>query len=138
MIPVQIIGASGLPADVLPGGRLVISAIAFSEAQFQEMNVVDTAFNFYSPKVGKRLVITGFIVETNKDIGPDGASVVFYEADSADTLTVDKTVLQFAMTKNTNRDPLPLHLVITAGKFLNGKTNDATVLATVLGYEVKV
>ncbi len=116
----------------------MISAIAFSEAQFQEMNVVDTAFNFYSPKVGKRLVITGFIVETNKDIGPDGASVVFYEADSADTLTVDKTVLQFAMTKNTNRDPLPLHLVITAGKFLNGKTNDATVLATVLGYEVKV
>ncbi len=123
---------------MLQGGRLVMSEIAFSEAQFQGMDTIDTAFNFYSPKAGKRLVITGFIVDTNKDIGPDGASIIFYEADSADSITVDKTVLQFAMTKNTNRSPLPLNLIVTAGKFLNGKTNDATVLATILGYEANV
>lgn len=127
-----------MAAEVLQGGRLVMSEIAFSEAQFQGMDTIDTAFNFYSPKAGKRLVITGFIVDTNKDIGPDGASIIFYEADSADSITVDKTVLQFAMTKNTNRSPLPLNLIVTAGKFLNGKTNDATVLATILGYEANV
>ncbi len=138
MLQIEIVGPSGVAAEVLQGGRLVMSEIAFSEAQFQGMDTIDTAFNFYSPKAGKRLVITGFIVDTNKDIGPDGASIIFYEADSADSITVDKTVLQFAMTKNTNRSPLPLNLIVTAGKFLNGKTNDATVLATILGYEANV
>ncbi len=42
------------------------------------------------------------------------------------------------MLKQTSRDFVGLNLVINEGKWLNIKTDDATIFASVLGYYVPV
>lgn len=135
-IKVQLVGGNNRTVEVTSNGELVVAPLQYSTPKFQNMTVVDTAYNFHEPKAGKRFVVTGIIVSTNRDVGVNGAVIIFYEASSIDTLTVDETVLQLDMTKNQILPLLGANFILTEGKFLNGKTDDNEVLATISGYEV--
>lgn len=135
-IRVQIVGPSNRVVEVLPNGQMVTAPLKYSDTKFNNMDLVNTAYNFHEPRAGKRFVITGMIVATNRSVGADGAVIEFYEASAVDSTTVDKTVLRLDMVKN---DKLPLtgvNFILTEGVFLNGKTDDDDVLATIAGYEV--
>ena len=131
-------GVEGRIVKVTPNGELVIAPLEYSGSTFQNMNVVDTAFNFHLPTSGKRLVVTGLVISTDRNVGVNGAVIEFYEADSATSTTVDKTALRVDMAKNDILDIMGMNSIVAEGKFLNGKTDDANVLATIFGYEVNV
>ena len=135
-IQVQLTGQKGQIVEVTPRGQLVVAPLTYSTGRFNNMDVIDTAYNFYEPIPGKRFVMTGFIVATNRNVGVNGAVIIFYEADAVDSLTVDETILQLDMVKNDVLPIVGLNFILSEGAFLNGKTDDDDVLATIMGYEI--
>ena len=135
-IQVQIIGPNNRIVEVLPNGQIVIAPLKYSGTKFNNMDLVDTAYNFHEPRAGKRFVITGMIVATNRSVGANGAVIEFYEASAVDSTTVDKTILRLDMVKNDILPIVDANFILTEGVFLNGKTDDDDVLATIAGYEV--
>ena len=135
-IKVQLVGRGNRIAEVSDLGQLVTAPLEYSTGKFNDMDAINTAYNFHEPTAGKRFVVTGLIVATNRNVGTNGATIVFYEAVSIDTTTVAKTILQLDMAKNQVLPIFGANFILTEGVFLNGKTDDDDVFATVAGYEV--
>ena len=138
MIYTQIISKNNRAVEVSSNGVLAVGPLEYSTGTFQDMDLVDTAYNFHTPTPGKRLVVTGLVVATNRNVGVNGATIILYEAESATSLTVDKTLLQLDMTKNEILPILGLNSILSEGVFLNGKTDDDDGLVTITSYEVSV
>lgn len=136
MIRVQIVGKNKRVIEATDNGEFVTAPIAYSTGKFQEMDAINTAFNFHKPKVGKLFVITAFIISANRNVGVNGAAIEFYEANSAGTITVGETILKLDMAKNDILPIIGINSILSEGAFLNGKTDDASVLVTIAGYEV--
>lgn len=135
--PVRIKGGlANTEVKVTRLGQLVTAPLAYGETVFKELAEPDTAYNFYEPRAGKRFVITGMIVTTNRNVGVNGAVIEFYEAGAIDSTTVGKTILRLDMVKNQILPIVGTNFILTEGVFLNGKTDDDDVLATIAGYEV--
>lgn len=139
MISVKIddgYGSNGF-VKVNPNGQLVVGPLAFDETSFQEMNVIDTAFNFYGPVAGKQFVITNVIAFASKDVTNNTDTVIdIYEASADDTATADKTLLEFGMGQLANASFGPLNIIVNKGKWINGKTSDNTIWLNILGYYI--
>lgn len=135
-IDVRIVGANNRAVEVTFNGQLVTAPLEYSSGKFNDMDLVNTAYNFHEPTAGKRFVITALIISTNRNVGVNGANIFFYEASAIDTLTVDKIILQLDMAKSLTLPILGANFIMTEGAFLNGKTDDDDVLATIAGYEV--
>jgi len=125
---------SGKNAKVSSRGQLITSPLEFSIAYTVEVNATATAFNFVPPLSGKQFVITDILLYADKNVGVNDASVQIYEADAINTTTISKTILDIEMVKQTSRDITGLNLIISKGKWLNIKTDDATIFATIMGY----
>lgn len=123
-------------ACVTSRGQLVVGPIDFSEAYAVEVDVNDTAYNFVPPKTNKRFVVTDILLYANKGVGAADATVDVYESTSATSTVISKSILAIEMLKNSSRDITGLNLIITEGKWLNIKTNDNTIFATVMGYYI--
>lgn len=128
---------NGTTAKVSPYGHLVVGASNFSTAYAVTVALDNTGYNFVPPKAGFQFVITGLLLYANKNVGTGDATVVVYEASSPSTTTADKTVLTTEMLKQTSRDITGLNLIVTAGKWVNIKTDDNTVFSSLLGYYVE-
>lgn len=135
-IQVQLIGPNTRIVEVTALGQLVTAPLKYSGTKFNNMDLVNTAYNFHKPTSGKRFVITGMIVATNRSVGANGAVIEFYEASAVDSTTVDKTILRLDMVKNDILPIIGANFILTEGAFLNGKTDDDDVLATIAGYGV--
>ena len=133
---VIIVGPNGISAQLTPNGEMVTAPLEYSEGVFKELNVVDTSFNFFTPTSGKRRVLTGILISTDRNVGVNGASIVVYEATASDIITVSNTILQLDMTKNQVLPMFGLRFITTEGRFINAKTDDDTVFITLTGYEV--
>ncbi len=127
---------TGKAADVSDQGELITRGFAYSDPKFQNMDLVDTAYNFFVANAGFRFVITGIILDANRNVGANGASVIIYEATTATTITVSKTLFEFDMVKQSSKVLVPLLVQTTEGVFVSGKTDDDDVLATVMGYYI--
>lgn len=138
MIDVRVLdgGGKGKTAIVTSRGQLVVAPLEFSSAYQVTANVINTAFNFIGPKSGQQFVITDILLYADKNVGATDASVVIYEADASNTTTEYKQVLAMEMVKQTSRDITGLNLIVTEGKWLNIKTNDNSIYATIMGYYV--
>jgi len=129
-------GGNGTLVGVSPQGELLVRALEYSEPSFNNMDIADTAYNFFKPKAGQRFVITGISADANRNVGANGASTLFYETDSDNSTTPSKILYQFDIAKNTSKVLVGLLTITTIGTYLNGKTDDDDVLATVMGYYV--
>ena len=106
-VPINILDKStNRSAIVTNRGQLVIAPLDFSTLSFQNLSTDDVAENFFKPLAGKRFVITDVIVETDRNVGVNGATVDI------------------------------LNIITTEGKFINGKTDDNNVLLSIGGYFV--
>ena len=140
MIKVNIGDGSGggSSVKVSPQGELLTRQLKFSEPKFQALDTIDTAFNFFPPKAGQQFIITQVLLNTNKDIGANGAIFDLYEANSSSSTTIDKQLVKLNILKN-DTVPVPgIFLGVSEGKFLNGKTDDAVVNVTVAGYFIDI
>jgi len=118
-------------------GQLIVSPIDFSTAYAVTMDAVNTAFNFTIPIVDKKFVLTDILIDAGKNVSASTAgTVVIYEATAVDSTVVDREILTFEMLKNTNRVITGLNLLCSEGRWINIKTTDATMTATLLGYYV--
>lgn len=126
---------SGNKACVTHRGQLITAPVAYDETEFRELDVENTAYNFYKPIPGKQFVLTGLIVKADKQVSSTvDADVVVYEADAEDTLTVGRVLLQMAMTQGDLVPMTPLNIQINPGVFINAKTTDDDIHMTIMGY----
>ena len=118
-------------------GEMKVAPYDYSSAYFQNMGTAATAYNFVPPIQDQFFVVTGVIMQANKNVNASTAAVIdLYEAETALETTIVKSVFQIEMIKNDRIPMLPLNIKITEGAFLNGKTSDDDVLITVTGYYV--
>lgn len=127
---------SGQAAKVTRFGQLVVAPIQYSTPKADELNVINTAFNFIAPEQGKSIVVTDIILSADRLVGVNGADVVIYEASSATELTEDIVILDVDMVKQTSLALNGLNLIIPEGKWVNAKTDDVNVLVTIMFYRV--
>ena len=126
----------GNTACVTSRNQLVVAPLDFSDAYDHEVDTINTAFSFVPPRPDMRFVVTDILLYANKGVGASDASVVIYEADSAISATVLKSIMSLEMLKQTSRDITGLNLIISEGVWLNIKTDDNTIFSTVMGYYV--
>jgi len=140
MIKVNIGDGSGggSSVKVTPQGELLTRQLKFGESQFQALDTINTAFNFFKPRAGERFIITAALINTNKDIGVDGAIFDLYEADSETSTTIDKQLTKVSIIKNDTISIPGTFMAVSQGKFLNGKTDDAIVNVTITGYYIDI
>lgn len=125
-------------AKVSPYGHLVTGAFDFSKPYAVTASVINTGYNFVPPIAGKQFIITGLLLYANKGVGANDATVILYEASGLTSTTADTVIISTEMLKQTNRDIGGLNIIVSEGKWVNIKTDDNTVYATLLGYYVDV
>ena len=127
-------GETGNRVTVTPRHQLVVGPLEFSIPVQQDLDVVDTAFNFFEPVVGKILVITDIAINATKSASVNGSVVEIYETDSIDSITPSVGTFKFDIARQQVIVISNLNLLGTEGRFLNAKCDSATVLVTVAGY----
>ena len=135
MIDVRIVGNNGNTTAVAPTGELITGPLDFDTPMFQNMDIADQAYNFFPPKIGKQFVVRAIIMTANKNVTTD-CTVDIYESSAEDSTIIVKSILQLEMLKNTVFSSTPLNILITEGLWLNGKTDDDDVFATLTGYYI--
>ena len=129
---------NGHNVKVTHTGELVTIRGEYDTSQAAIMTATATAYNMVEPRVGSSFIITGIIVNTDKNVSAtNGANIELYEA-ATDTSTVQSKLL-FALNilKNDSEVITGILLKTTEGVYLNAETDDATVNITLLGYYLK-
>lgn len=129
---------SGNRATVTRFGQLVVAPVDYSTPVAKTLDVINTAYNFVDPVMGKNIVITDIILTANKNVGAGDATVVVYEANAPDTTTSDKDIINLEMIKQSNLALTGLNMIVSEGKFVNAKTDDDDVFVTIMYYRVPV
>ena len=127
---------SGVAAKVTKFGQLVTAPLQYSTPVADEVDVINTAFNFISPEQDQSIVITDIVLSADRNVGVNGADIVIYEASSPETLTEDQIVLDVDMIKQTTLPLNGLNLIIPEGKFVNAKSDDTNIKITIMFYRV--
>ena len=119
-------------------GQLVTGDIDYSTPVAKTLTAINTAYNFVTPIRGKKIVITAMLLYANKGVGVNDATVDIYQADAIDSLVVDTSIISTEMVKQTSRDLLGLSMIVPEGKWINAKTDDASLFITIMYYYVPV
>ena len=136
--PVRIVDPhTGVGAKVTEFGQLVTSPIDYSISSQIVATVDDLPYNMVGPEHGRSIIITSIILTANKDVGVNDATVTLYSA-STSTATTGEDILQLELERNGKLVLTGLNLRVENGLFLNVKSSDSTVYATVLYYRVPV
>ena len=124
---------------VTDSGELVVAPLSYSTPQFQELDLINTAYNFFKPLPNKHFVITGFNLKADRGVSNSAdATVIVYEASSFDTTTVDKVIFQEAMVGGERTGYTQMNVYVNPGKWINAKTTDDDIHATIAGYYVDI
>jgi hypothetical protein len=118
-------------------GELATGPLEYSSVYNATAALDDTAYNLVPPVADWQFVVTDILLYADKGVGASDASVVLYEADGPDTTTVSSNIMVLEMLKQTSRDITGIRLLITAGKWINIKTNDNQIYATIMGYYIR-
>ena len=129
---------SGTTARVTQFGQLVTSPIAYSIPVVNSLTIDDTPVNFIEPEANHQIVITDIILSTDRNVGANGAIVQLYCSDAPDSATVNSSILNIEMLKNTSRDLIGLNFLINSGFWVNAVTDDNNVQITVGYYRVPI
>lgn len=139
MIDVQIIDSTGnsIGAKVSKRGQLITAPLDFTTMYPQELDVINTAYNYVGPISGKRFVITVITLMANKNVGANDAIVEIYEADSLTSITVMKSIFKIELVKYGHIEMTGLNLITNEGVWINGKTDDDDIFTNIGGYYVE-
>ena len=127
---------AGRWAQVTSRGQLVTAPLDFSSAYNATADVINTGYNLVTPQTSKRFVITDILLYANRNVGVNDATVEIYEASSDSSTTVDKSLFLAEMVRQAARDLTGLNLLVTEGKWVNIKTDDDDIFATIMGYYI--
>lgn len=126
-------------ARVTHAGELIIVRGNYDSTFNTAMTSINTAYNLVTPKSGFQFIVTGIVINADKNVSAtDGAVVELYEATDATTTTATKTILTLNIGKNSTIPLTGILIQTTKGLFINAKTDDATVNITLLGYYLEI
>ena len=125
-------------AKVTKRGQTVVAPLSYSRFFTNTASVINTAYNLVTPKPGKKFVITDMILSADKGVsGTNGAIVEVYEAEAIDTTTVSTTIYSDEILKLDRVILTGLNvLIVNEGRWINFKTNDNNVRASIAGYYI--
>ena len=127
-------GETSNRVKVTKQNQLVVGSLEFSVPVQQDLNIIDTAFNFFEPQTGKTLIITDIVINATKSISVNGSTVEIFEANAADSTTATVDTFKFDIARQQVIVMTGLNLMGTEGRFLNAKCDSVTVLVTIAGY----
>jgi len=125
-------------AAVTEFGQLVVAPIDYSTPITAEMSNASTPYLLVSPIQGKAIVITALILNANKNVGVNDATVTLYTADTKDAVISASPEIQLQMIKNSNLPLTGLNFLIPEGKFVIAQTDDATIFLTLGFYRIPI
>jgi len=128
---------NGRSAKVTKSGELVVAPLYYSDTQFREMDLDDTAYNFYQPLPFKQFVITGIVAFADRSVADNTETIVeIYEAATSTATTVSKTLIQFGMGQLTSISIVPINILVNPAVWINAKTGDDDIFLTIMGYYI--
>jgi len=111
-----------------------VAPLSPNVSQHHDMTAINAAYNFAVPIHGKIMRLQNILLYANKAVGTNDATVVIYTTDAVDSLVIGETIMTIELPKYGSRDLIGLNLELPIGVYLNAKTDDATVYATMMGY----
>jgi hypothetical protein len=138
-LPIEIRGhngTGGVSAEVTRRGQLITAPIQYSKPYIATVNADDTAFNLVLPKPEKFFVITDVVLTGTKAIDNVlDATVVIYEADSETSVTPLNVLFQTALARSATIPLTGMNMISEHNaKYINIKSTDSVVEATLMGY----
>lgn len=124
-------------AKVTSNGELITAPFNFDMGIRKVLNATGTAFNHVVPKSGEKFIITGLIINADKNV-TSSAVTEFYEADSPTNTTASEGLVTIDVPKNETVVITGINMETNQGVYLNSKTDDATVNFMVLGHFVNI
>ncbi len=138
-LKILLIGGDGgsHSASVTKNGELVTAPLEYDQSVYKEWGTAASGYTHFAPKTGEQFVITGFYLKADKQVSSStDADVLLYEADEEDSATVSKILFETAMVQDETVTMTGIRLLVGKGKYVNGKTSDDDVHATVMGYYI--
>lgn len=123
-------------AKVNSDGVLAVGPLKSSIPISQELDVINTPFNFFRAKEEEKFVVTDIIINADNFVSINGADVTIYEANSVTSLTILKTIIQIDIGRSQTVPITGLQLDVSAGVFINAQTDSTNVNLTIAGYFV--
>ena len=136
----NIKGHGGPGKDGLLGvsdiGEAIVRPYDYDDTQSATMDAINTAFNLFVPASNKQFIITRAFVFADRSVSNTAdATIILYEATSPTSITVSKILVQANLVRFGSLSG-NLNLKVNPGMFINAKTDDATVIITVMGYRI--
>ena len=119
-------------------GELVTVRGEYDSATAAVMSATATAYNLAVPKDENSFIITGIIVNADKNVSAtNGADIRIYEANTDTSISETKLLFTLNLLKNDSEVITGILIKTTEGRYINSDTDDATVNITLLGYYLK-
>jgi hypothetical protein len=136
-LPVRLMGNGSQQVQVNEAGELIVSDGPYDLSKFNELNTINTAYNFFGPKGREQFVITGFLMYGDKQVSSStNATVVIYESSQSDSTTEERVLVQVEVGQNQSI-PFPnIRILCNKGAYVNAKTDDDDIHMTIFGHYV--
>jgi len=119
-------------------GELVTIRGEYDTATAAVMTVINTAYNLVLPRDNESFIITGIILNADKNVSAtNGADIQIYETTTSTSTVQSKLLFTLNLLKNDSEVITGILIKTTEGRYLNVETDDATVNITLLGYYLK-
>jgi len=125
-------------ARVTQFGQLVTSPIDYSTLITQSIASVNVAVNFVQPKQGHRIVVTDIMLQANKMVSGEAVVNIYTSDTGPDSLVIVEDIFTTEIIRQGSRDLVGLNVILEPGRWLNGKTDDDDINATIGFYYVPV
>ena len=121
-------------------GQLVVAPIEYSQLSFAFADLINVGYNLVKPEQNKTIIITEIILNANRNVSnTTGANVELYCTEGGpDTTTITFNILKIEMLRNSSMVLTGLNLQIPEGSWINIKTDDDDISASVYFYRVPV
>ena len=134
-LTVRLVGENGKLVKFTENGEVVVAPFEYSDPIFQLLDVNDQVYNFFRPKPGEQLIITGITVSANRNVTTQ-TQVDIYEATSDSSATITKQIRRLDIAKLDKWIEQGIQEEVSRGAFVNAKADDDDALCTISGYYI--
>jgi hypothetical protein len=136
-LPVRLMANGSQQVAVNEAGEILVSDGPYDLVVFNELDLINTAYNFFGPRGVEQFVITGFLMYGDKQVNSStNATVIIYESSQPDSTTEDRVLVQVEVGQNQSI-PFPnIRVLCNKGVYINAKTDDDDIHMTIFGHYV--